>query len=149
MITRVRTTALTRVRGGQVMIHHWTTDDLFSGEIASAEVQDDVVSVRLAWLAKNDGTHSQPSANWTLQPNHDLRAPLEIYFFEEICSWRLSLTSTIMRRTYILSSKTTSFDKRAPLARKYVKGLPELPPTVRDAPRFRTVSIRQYQYPPR
>ncbi len=65
--------------GGQLEIQNREEGYLFRGEIRGVVVENDQLTVTFAWLAKNDGTPTRPSTEWTMDTRNDYNASLSIY----------------------------------------------------------------------
>ena len=124
---RITTAALLPYIGGQLEAQNGNEEYLCRGEIAEAEMVGSTLRVRFAWLAKNDGTPSRPSPEWTVEEEREVyEASLEIYNVAEIGNGRLCLNSAFVGETVILFPKgyTDAEGEESKLERERVKGLP-------------------------
>ena len=144
---RITTGMLLPFAGGQIEVQNGNEDYLFRGEVATAEVDGTKVRVRLAWLAKNDGTPSRPSMEWTVEKGREVyEASLEIYSVSDIGEGRLCLNSVIIGETVILFPKgyTNADGEESKLERTRIKGLPpESPESDATSTQSRIAKLRE------
>lgn len=105
--------------GGQLEIQDRADDVLFRGEIASALVEGTLLRIRFAWCAKNDGSATTPSPDWTNSRKLDHVANLDIYRANTLDSGRLCLDSAVVEERCLffpdgyrnLEGEPTSLDR--------------------------------------
>ena len=85
---------LARFKGGQLEIQNKNERYIFRGQIENVVVEDNIVKVKFAWLAK--GKDGFPPCRWIKDDNLDYAASTKIYFASEIGDGRIAINSPIV-----------------------------------------------------
>jgi hypothetical protein len=111
--------------GGQMEIQNSGEDYIFRGEVERAEVTNNELIVRFAWLGKNDGGPTRPSAEWTMNTRLDYSASLEVYVASDIGIGRIAIESSIIGELGVFFPKgyKNSDGEESKLDRSRIKGL--------------------------
>ena len=106
---QLTTQVVERFKGGQMEIQNQGESYLYRGEVESIAVENNVLQVKFAWVAKGEGFPPLPN-KWVKDDRLDYAASLEIYSTSNIGpsdgevggSDRLCLNSSIIGEIVIL-----------------------------------------------
>jgi hypothetical protein len=93
--------AVAKYVGGQMEIQNHNERYLYRGEIDSITVEDDLLQVTFAWLAKGEGFPPIPK-KWVKDEKRDYVASLGVYIASDIGDGRLCLDSPIVGELVVL-----------------------------------------------
>lgn len=91
----ITTELLSGFVGGQLEIQNQNEGYLYRGEVESAEVDDDSIKVRFAWLAKGEGYPPVPT-RWVKDDQLDYSAGLMLCSASDIGDGRLAVNVSIV-----------------------------------------------------
>ena len=96
---------LAKFFGGDIEVQSVNENYCFRGRIKAVEVKNNVFTVKLEWLAENEGGSSNPSSKWKLDKRVNYEATLDIYSVSDIGEGRLMLNSVLVGENVVLFPK--------------------------------------------
>ena len=97
---KLTTKSLALYIGGQMEIQNRTEGYVFRGEIESAEVVDNTVKVKFAWLGKGKDYPPIPTG-WVNADNLEYAASTEIYVASDIGDGRIAMNSLLISEAVV------------------------------------------------